>query len=371
MLSNLKAVGPNYQLYNIVKHMVIMDQSPIIITLSPEPIDTIKPKFEEMSIRIVALDKPSRLLSILYCFFNLKRIVDTLRADIIHTYGFRANLVAAITLRHYKRVTSIREYPYIQYILNHGKVIGMLIAFFYMSVLRISGKLVSCSVSIQTELQKHRLNSIVIKNGVDEEVFYPVSKESKIIARQRLKLPEGALVFIAVGDLIERKNPELLLKTFKENAFEDNIFLLLIGDGPRRNCLQIVYCNSKIQFFGKVDNVREYLWVADYYISASRAEGLPNAALEALACGLPVCLSDIDPHKEILAPVSSAGVIYKTDDAADLVDKINTLVAGDYDVMSCAALNLVKNHYSAKIMSEKYQQLYYSLDKQDIREGIN
>ena len=50
--------------------------------------------------------------------------------------------------------------------------------------------------------------------------------------------------------------------------------------------------DERIRFTGHVDDVLPYLHAADFFVLASRSEGMPNAALEALACNLPLsCLT--------------------------------------------------------------------------------
>lgn len=66
--------------------------------------------------------------------------------------------------------------------------------------------------------------------------------------------------------------------------------------------------NEKVLFLGQKAPL-EYLQCADYTISASLSEGLPNSTLESLACGVPMILSDIDPHKEIMR-VGDFGVMF-------------------------------------------------------------
>ncbi|WJY17141.1 glycosyltransferase [Pectobacteriaceae bacterium CE90] len=56
---------------------------------------------------------------------------------------------------------------------------------------------------------------------------------------------------------------------------------------------------KNVQFLGQRDNVFPYLVAADFFISPSYNEGLPNTVLEALSCGVHCILSDISPHEEL------------------------------------------------------------------------
>lgn len=64
---------------------------------------------------------------------------------------------------------------------------------------------------------------------------------------------------------------------------------------------------------------------SDVFVSISRDEGQPNAVLEAMACGLPVLLSSIGPHEEILGD-SGAGLTCDGDSAAAVEAGLLTLI---------------------------------------------
>ena len=96
----------------------------------------------------------------------------------------------------------------------------------------------------------------------------------------------------------------------------------------------------------------------DYFISASKSEGLPNTVLEALAVGVPVCLSDIDQHIEIIGKYPFSGELFRTNCVNDLRIKIDRLLINDYNKMSNSAIDLVNKKFNYKDMSKKYQDLY-------------
>ena len=92
--------------------------------------------------------------------------------------------------------------------------------------------------------------------------------------------------------------------------------LCLLGDGPLllSACRQLAGNQQNIFLPGLVHNVADYLRAADLFVSASHAEGMPNAVLEALAASLPVILSDIPAHREVLENCSEAGWLFAPSD---------------------------------------------------------
>jgi N-acetyl-alpha-D-glucosaminyl L-malate synthase BshA len=72
--------------------------------------------------------------------------------------------------------------------------------------------------------------------------------------------------------------------------------LLLIGDGPERTtaenlCRELGICEDS-RFLGKLEAVEEVLSVADLFLMPSEKESFGLAALEAMACEVPVISSD-------------------------------------------------------------------------------
>ena len=101
-----------------------------------------------------------------------------------------------------------------------------------------------------------------------------------------------------IGRFTEQKNHSFLIDVFKyfHENIEKNSVLLLMGDGPllekiREKVGRVGLLNS-VYFLGSVSNVSDYLAASDIFVFPSLYEGLPLAALEAQASGLPCVLSD-------------------------------------------------------------------------------
>ena len=117
--------------------------------------------------------------------------------------------------------------------------------------------------------------------------------------------------------------------------------------------------SSQIVFSGFIKDVTPYLISANVFVSAAVSEGLPNSVLEALSWGLPVILTRIPPHEEILRLGPKAGYLVDRD-SSENVFKIFT---EDYltEKRRYAARAIVTNFLNAKTMADEYSTLYHTL----------
>jgi glycosyltransferase involved in cell wall biosynthesis len=83
--------------------------------------------------------------------------------------------------------------------------------------------------------------------------------------------------------------------------------------------------------------------------------------MESLAVGLPVCLSDISPHKEILQHDPIAGELFKLNSINSISITLKEIVANNYSIQSEAARSIIRNSLNSKYMSKNYQHLYSNI----------
>lgn len=352
--------GPTNQIYNLIKYLDRNIYHPVIVTLSPEPNDSMWQNFEAMDVELYTLGL-SRIKGLVFGVPTLKKILDELQVDIIHTQGIRADIIAAKYLRNYKTVATLRNFPFCDNVMKYGKLRGYLISLHHLQMLRRIDSPVAVSNSASIALSERSGFAIdVIQNGVDTEIFHPVDSDAyKQQLRKNLNIPLTKKAFISVGFLSYLKDPITIIEAFQNEAIKEKCCMVFLGDGIlRKSCEKRVQRNDSIKFCGRVTNVSEYLQASDFFVSAAQAEGLPNAVLEAMACGLPCVLSDIEAHREIIKYNHKSGKLFKTKDINSLANKINEIIEDNYKDMSRYALNVITNHLSDEIMSKKYQQLY-------------
>ncbi|WP_162985760.1 glycosyltransferase family 4 protein [Virgibacillus sp. Bac330] len=359
IVSTLKRTGPTNQLFNIVKNLDAVNFDCAIITLSPEPQDSMLQEFLRHGLTVKSLNL-TRVKGVFIAGRKIQNEISKLDPDIIHTQGIRADEIAVNYLKDFKVVSTIRNYPFEDYVMKFGRIKGYLMAKKHFKVIKKSIKPILCSYTLKEKfLNEHGLEIDVIQNGVDTFQFKKASLVEKARLRKKFGISQDKRVFISVGSFIKRKSPELIINEFLRLSEEENCILIMVGDGNLlEKCKEAAKGRNDIIFTGSTSDVGDYLRLSDFYITASKSEGLPNTVLESLATEVPVLLSNIGPHKEILNYNSKAGYLFTENNLSKLLKKLNKLTGDEYTAMQKAAANIIKENLSGKAMSNKYQALY-------------
>ncbi|MDG5761745.1 glycosyltransferase [Natronococcus sp. A-GB1] len=357
IVSTLRQSGPTNQLYSLLDHLSA-EFDPFVLTLSPEPDDSAAEQFKDVEAEFGSLNL-SRVAGATVGPLRLRSAVETIDPDLIHTQGIRADTLSAHFLRGYTRLTTIRNNPHKDYPAKYGELQGKVMAWKHLDTYRRLDRTVACSQTIADQVSEFGITADAIQNGVDCTQYQPASAAKRHEIRERLGLTRADNVVVFTGSLIPRKDPQTAIRGFLRSDSAAESTLVLLGDGPLRDdCESIAASHDNVRLEGWVDNVKEYLRAADCFLSPSKAEGLPNSVMEALATGLPVCLSDIGPHREILQYNPEAGTMFHLETETELATALDALLAETDGAHSQAAVEIAQNELSAKSMSENYQQLY-------------
>ncbi len=132
----------------------------------------------------------------------------------------------------------------------------------------------------------------VIPNFIDLEKF----KKQKKDHFKKAICPNGEMLIVHTSNFRKVKRVLDVVNTFYNVHKEIPAKLLMIGDGPERNAAEQLARDLNIghdvRFLGKLEAVEEVLSVADLFIMPSEKESFGLAALEAMACEVPVISSD-------------------------------------------------------------------------------
>jgi glycosyltransferase involved in cell wall biosynthesis len=331
-----------------------------VLTLSPEDASSDLPKFEAQRIRVDSLSV-SRYAGLVQAPTQLRSFCRSLEPSLVHTQGIRPDLLSAVFLGAYPRLATQRNYPYEDYPAKYGMVKGGIASLVHMAALRRIDVPVACSHAVRRKVEPHGIESTVIQNGVDAAKYRPTESEAeRRELRTQLGLPQERSIFVSVGFLIPRKDPDCVIKGFARSDWADDGVLLMLGDGPLLESSRQAAkaANADVRLPGFVDNVAPYLRASDYFVSASHSEGLPNTVMEAFACGLPAVLSDIPAHREILERSSEPARMFDTGDTAALTEALNQMTSDNRAAQRKSARALVEAQFTAEHVSQGYQDLY-------------
>ena len=362
LCSTLRRTGPTSQLLNLVTYLDRRLFDPVIVTLSPEPADTMRASFDASGVPVRSLAL-SRLRGALHRGWrrDVGRLAGALDgSSVIHSHGIRGDV---ISVRHFSglpRVATARNYPDDDYPMKFGPFAGRWMARSHYRAFRAHPCVVACSATLAEQLRGHGVAAQFIRNGVDTSVFRPAGAAERSRLRDELGLPADARVGVAVGALSTRKDPLAIVRAM-QSATEPDLVLVFVGAGElEAACRREAGGDARIRFEGQAEEVSNYLRAADFLVSASRSEGLPNAVLEAMACGLRVVLSDIGPHRELLQLAPASGVTFPVGDGHALAAALRNATHGDAagDPGSAARLAAL---LGAERMSLQYQAIYRRL----------
>lgn len=217
---------------------------------------------------------------------KLIRLIYLLKPKVIFsTFGYIN--VCLLLLRFVlpkKTIIWIREANLPSVALKHAPN-SVLMSLGYFFLYRRANKLISTSEKMTQEFNKRfnvPLSKIfLLPNPIDEDYI------RSNIKLESFKKSKG-LKFVASGRLTYQKGFDRLISWFAELNDESNN-LTILGEGPLYEELKSRICSLQIQnqvkLVGFVKNPWQYYARADAFLLSSRWEGMPNVALEALACG--------------------------------------------------------------------------------------
>jgi len=362
-ISTLANEGPVNQLYNIVKNIDKERFDIRILTLTKEGKNTRIYDFLKEGIEIDCLDIPHKK----YHFYKNKFFtrIKAIEPDIVHSHCFRADYFNSHIKKYFPKIRTISTVHSVtneEYLYNYGRIIGNILTMNNINIFKGIDYLVACSRTIKNNFkEKYNIDTYLINNSADEDKFNVKENKSKSFYREKLNLGKDKITYIYVGSLTKRKNVRYLVDAF--NAIDERFQLLVLGDGNLKEEL-MKESSSNVLFLGRKDNVRDYLMASDVFVSASFSEGMPTAVLEAMACGLPLLLSDIPQHQEIIDRNPFVGDLFSLADREDLVNKIKAYSSKDIiEKKSKASADTFTRYFTSKRMAEEYTKLYEEIIK--------
>ena len=196
----------------------------------------------------------------------------------------------------------------------------------------------------------------VIPNFIDLDRFKKQPKEHF----KKAICPNGERLVVHTSNFRKVKRVDDVLDVFCELKKVVPSKLLLIGDGPERKRMEDKargICTEDIRFLGKLDAVEEVLSVSDLFLMTSEKESFGLAALEAMACEVPVISTNAGGLPE-LNKDGHSGFVCKVGDIEGMVKKaIHILDDENLDSFKKGALDRARE-FDVQAVLPKYEQYY-------------
>lgn len=283
------------QEYGVEVHYASDFQNPVY-DFDPEELHRQGIKTHPISVK----KSPARLMDNLKALLQLKQLIDREKIDLVHCHNPMGGVVARLAAALSKRKPALIYTAHGFHFYKGAPLLNWLL--FYPAE-RFLAHFTDCLVTINREDEKaakrFRLRGkgqvfLIHGVGVDMKRFYPRPQERAAI-RERLGIPPEAFHVVTAAELNRNKNQSVVIQAIAETK-EDSIYYSICGKGPRREELQREIdryeLNDRVKLLGYRYDMTDILQSADCFAFPSFREGLGIAAVEALACGVPVIAAD-------------------------------------------------------------------------------
>lgn len=206
-----------------------------------------------------------------------------------------------------------------------------------------------------------------IPNGVDMERFRPADRAEKRALAESLGVPTDRPIGLFVGVFDERKKIAWLMEQWiRTRAFGTGTRLLAVGPTSRddygpalKQRLEALAAEHPdlvtVQDF--TPQVERYYRLADFFVFPSSNEGLPNAVLEAMACGLPCVATRVSGSTDLIRD-GETGTTFGVEDTDELAAALSRVQGEPGLAMGAAARRFVQEGYDIGRVAGNYEALY-------------
>jgi sugar transferase (PEP-CTERM/EpsH1 system associated) len=205
-----------------------------------------------------------------------------------------------------------------------------------------------------------------IPNGVDISLFSPRPTEKQRI-RKNLGLELTPIYIGTVANLRPVKNHALLLRVGSRLCrSHDHVRFVFAGDGPLKEQLvalaEELGISARVRFLGARSDIPDVLNALDIFVLPSLSEGMPNAVLEAMACGLPIVATRVGGIPELIED-GNTGLLVPSEGERQLETILGNLLCCDAKrrALGEKGRQRVLQCFRLERMVNEYQELYYSL----------
>ncbi|MET9785384.1 glycosyltransferase [Streptomyces canus] len=255
---------------------------------------------------------------------RLGQVLEDVRPDLVHAHSAKAGLVGRLAVR--GRIPTVFQ-PHAWSFEAVGGMTAALALRWERWGARWASQVVCVSAAERATGVRAGIGGrwTVVPNGIRPERFHPAPVDTVRSAVLPGVDPAAPLV-VCVGRLCRQKGQDVLLDAWDSVSRRvPDARLVLVGDGPDQERLRSRAPRS-VLFAGSVTDTAPWYQAADLVVLPSLWEGMALAPLEAMSCGRPVVLTDVDGARESLPPALVPRCLVPPGDPTPLAEAVTTLL---------------------------------------------
>jgi glycosyltransferase involved in cell wall biosynthesis len=289
----------------------------------------------------------------------IAKLIKTLKPDIVHSVLFEANLVVRLA-KLFQKFYLIESLVNTSYSENR-EFRNRQLKFKNTVIKRIdisTAFLVNHFHSVSKAVQVHyewvygkKINCTIIRRGrkavSNHKSSYELGTQFKLFTIARQEYQKG---LIYLFEAIHKSPHNICLKIAGREGDASQELLAYV----KANALE-----SKVQFVGFRDDLKDFFLEADAYISGSFFEGSPGSVIEAMSYGLPLILSDIQEHQEIVLENENT-IFFPLKDVTEILSIFDKVIQKQYDLEALGqkSLEIFTTAFVEEVIYNEYDVMY-------------
>lgn len=218
----------------------------------------------------------------------------------------------------------------------------------------------------RNELKRYGSDNLLIPNWYDSTLYCPPTDFQRRKYRHDLGYSENTCVFLSLGGNWPYKNYPIIVQALTLIPEEIDILYVQVGvqgEGAPLETLAVqLGVSRRIRCMGVVQDPIVFLHAADVFLMPSSEEGFGVAAVEAMACGLPTILSDVEALCDFRDRINGIEYINPTPhEISSAMLKLSKLAVSSRRILGNTIADATRNFYGLECGAFEYMQLYKRL----------
>jgi glycosyltransferase involved in cell wall biosynthesis len=332
--------------------------------------------------KIIVIDKLIRAINPLYdipAYFEIKRILQEIKPDIVHTHSAKAGILGRYAAYKLKTKNSklkiihgihgLSFHPYQSKWLNR----------LYIAAEKSVAGYTDSFISVADAMTQQSLDAgigkkeqyITAYSAIEEEAYLsPISDEQKKAFRRQYGIPEDAIVLVTIARLFMLKGHDYIIESAKELSKRyKNCIWLFVGNGNLaehyKQQIASLGLSDKIKFTGLLppSQIPLVLQASDILVHCSLREGLARTLPQAMLAGRPAISFDVDGAKEVVN--ENTGRLIEPKNVGQLIKACVELIEDKTlrEKLGEQARESVKTKFATETMVDTIEAVYKKLQK--------